>query len=164
VQTVCPASFTENFPSDRRIVEKIAWIYEVAYEIIRIDMGRVDLGQARKFQLSFQDVAPLTVGELWALPTMLRTGILDVLAYAISQDLEEKELGGVPGFHATEYLAGIPDGELAANAVLSLRALLEEDWKSSSRSVSLVDQILKRTQPTCTKIWTFNRGTITGKK
>jgi cyclic beta-1,2-glucan glucanotransferase len=143
VQTDLPEKFYRELPKlSAGPLKGNPRVYEIAFEIIRIESGRVDLGQARKYLSGFQEVTPLNVGELWALPTMLRIGILDVLAYAMSQDLKGNVLEGASSFHATDFLAGIPDGELVANAVLSLRALLEEDWKEFFETVSLVEQVL----------------------
>ena len=143
VQTDLPEKYYRELPklSSGRL-KGYPRIYEIAFEIIRMDTGRVDFDQARQFLLAFQQASPLNFGELWALPTMLRIGILDVLAYALGQDLKDNILEETAGFHAEAFLEGSPDGELVANAVLSLRALLEEDWKEFFEAVSLVEQVL----------------------
>jgi len=52
-------------------------VYEVAITLISHSEGRVDLQNAGRFVAAFQEVAPLTLGELWAVPAMLRLGLLE---------------------------------------------------------------------------------------
>src|SRR5512139_1243645 len=46
---------------------------------------RLDLDQIRHFILSFQSVSPLAVGELWALPLLLRLTVLETLAKGLAE-------------------------------------------------------------------------------
>ncbi|MFL5381563.1 MAG: GH36-type glycosyl hydrolase domain-containing protein [Longimicrobiaceae bacterium] len=52
-------------------------VYELAITLISHSEGRVDLQNASLFVAAFQEVAPLTLGELWAVPAMLRLGLLE---------------------------------------------------------------------------------------
>ena len=46
-----------------------ARIYAIAVELLRHSDGRLDVPQLTQFLNSYQRVAPLTFGELWAWPT-----------------------------------------------------------------------------------------------
>jgi cyclic beta-1,2-glucan synthetase len=48
-----------------------ARVYALAVELIRHSDSRLDRQQLVRFLDSFQTVAPLTIGELWAWPSML---------------------------------------------------------------------------------------------
>ena len=41
--------------------------------------GRVDAAGLRSFVAAYQTVAPLTLGELWAIPIMLRLALIENL-------------------------------------------------------------------------------------
>jgi len=58
-------------------------IYLVAREIIRYSQNYLVAEQVQRFVRTYQGIAHLTMGELWALPTMLRLGILEKLAQAV---------------------------------------------------------------------------------
>ena len=51
----------------------------MALELIRHGDGRLDAERLTRFVFAFQTVAPLTIGELWALPSMLKLGLLENL-------------------------------------------------------------------------------------
>jgi cyclic beta-1,2-glucan synthetase len=52
-------------------------VYELAITLISHSEGRVDLENTELFVTSFQRVAPLKLGELWALPAMFRLGLIE---------------------------------------------------------------------------------------
>ncbi|HET7456622.1 MAG TPA: hypothetical protein VFJ74_03140, partial [Gemmatimonadaceae bacterium] len=52
-------------------------IYEVAIELIAHTEGRLTLDNIETFVSEFQRVTPLTIGELWAIPAMLRLGLIE---------------------------------------------------------------------------------------
>ncbi len=52
-------------------------IYELAITLISHSEGRVDLANVDLFVGAFQEVAPLSIGELWAIPAMLRLGLIE---------------------------------------------------------------------------------------
>src|SRR6185295_15384044 len=47
-------------------------IYELAITLISHTEGRIDLENVSGFVEAFQEIAGLTIGELWAMPAMLR--------------------------------------------------------------------------------------------
>ncbi len=60
-------------------------IYALSAEIIQTENALLDLGRVKRFVEAYQEVLPLTMGELWALPTMLRLGILECLLAAVAR-------------------------------------------------------------------------------
>ncbi|MDR3632866.1 MAG: glucoamylase family protein [Isosphaeraceae bacterium] len=53
--------------------------YDIALELIAHADGRVDAEGLRSFVAAYQTVAPLTLGELWAIPIMLRLALIENL-------------------------------------------------------------------------------------
>jgi cyclic beta-1,2-glucan synthetase len=56
-----------------------ARIYAIAVELIRHSDSRLDRHQLVQFLNSYQRVAPLTIGELWAWPSMLKLALIENL-------------------------------------------------------------------------------------
>ncbi|MFZ5625198.1 MAG: GH36-type glycosyl hydrolase domain-containing protein [Gemmatimonadota bacterium] len=52
-------------------------VYELAITLISHSEGRIDLDNVSGFVAAFQQVATLAVGELWAVPAMLRLGLIE---------------------------------------------------------------------------------------
>jgi len=57
-------------------------IYDIALEAIAHGDGRLDAESLRRFVAAYQAVAPLKLGELWAIPIMLRFALLENLRRA----------------------------------------------------------------------------------
>ncbi|MGH7637017.1 MAG: glucoamylase family protein, partial [Gemmatimonadaceae bacterium] len=52
-------------------------VYELAITLISHTEGRIDLDNLHVVLGAFQDVAPLLIGELWAIPAMLRLALIE---------------------------------------------------------------------------------------
>ena len=62
-------------------------VYDLAMELVSHTDGRVDAENVTHFVRAYQSVRPLSLGELWALPAMLRLALMENLrrvAYRIS--------------------------------------------------------------------------------
>ena len=57
--------------------EGLPRVYDIALEIISHNDGRVDVNNVTTFINAYQTVNKLTLGELWAVPIMLRLGIIE---------------------------------------------------------------------------------------
>ncbi|HLZ10727.1 MAG TPA: hypothetical protein VKT80_19225, partial [Chloroflexota bacterium] len=55
-------------------------IYEIALELVAHSNGEFHERDIIDFVLAYQDVTPLTVGELWVLPLMLRAALIESLS------------------------------------------------------------------------------------
>jgi cyclic beta-1,2-glucan synthetase len=118
-------------------------IFALAWEWLGYSQSQLDLTQAAVFVQGYQQVTPLTIGELWALPSMLRIGILERLVYAATE---------LTGMEAPKSLSEIPDqfatptqvNEIVvANCFNSLRLLSTTDWKDFFEQTSRVEKILR---------------------
>ncbi|HEU4731152.1 MAG TPA: hypothetical protein VFT22_24835, partial [Kofleriaceae bacterium] len=68
--------------------------YHIALELISHAHGRVDAEGLRAFVASYQEIQPLRLGELWAIPIMLRLALLENLrrvAMAITAERHDRE-------------------------------------------------------------------------
>jgi cellobiose phosphorylase len=70
-------------------------VYSIALELISHSHGRVDVEGLSAFVASYQEVQPLQLGELWAIPIMLRLALIENLrrvAIAVMAGRREREL------------------------------------------------------------------------
>src|SRR5687767_4775852 len=65
-----------------------ARVYAMAVELIRHSDSRLDRQQLVRFMNSYQSVAPLTIGELWAWPSMLKLALIENLRRLAGEILE----------------------------------------------------------------------------
>jgi len=68
-----------------------ARVYAMAEELIRHSDSRLDRQQLIRFMSSYQTVAPLTVGELWAWPSILKMALLENLRRLAEEILEARQ-------------------------------------------------------------------------
>jgi len=119
-------------------------VYDLAWELINYSKFHVNLGQATRFVHVYQQVTPLTMGELWALPTMLRMSIVKSLTHVVAQVMgiqdENKKREGTDLEPAKKQLTDETD---IANCILGLRALAIQDWKAFFDNTSQVEQVLR---------------------
>lgn len=111
----------------------------VADELLNVCGAPLDLGWVRDFLLRYQQDAELSLGELWALPNLLRILLLQRLINAVQGTLAGAGQAG----------AGSQSGQPIGSLVLGLRALSTEDWVPFVESVSLVHGILCRDPTRC---------------
>ena len=52
-------------------------VYQLAITLISHTEGRLDLDNVGRFVAAFQEVATLNIGELWAIPAMVRLGLIE---------------------------------------------------------------------------------------
>jgi cyclic beta-1,2-glucan synthetase len=72
-------------------------VYDIAIELISHSHGRVDADSLRGFVGAYQEVCPLRLGELWAIPIMLRLALLENLrrlAACVAAGRSERERAG----------------------------------------------------------------------
>ncbi|HSF99991.1 MAG TPA: glucoamylase family protein [Vicinamibacterales bacterium] len=106
-----------------------ARVYAMAVELVRHSDGRFEQADLSAYLLSYQRVAPLTIGELWAWPSMLTLALVENL-----RRLSDEVLGArAARTTADEYLAHAdtgrpdpwPDGPHAAFPVQLLLRMRE---------------------------------------
>ncbi len=68
-----------------------ARVYAMAVELIRHSDSRLDRQQLLRFMNSYQTVAPLTIGELWAWPSMLRLALIENLRRLAEETIDARD-------------------------------------------------------------------------
>ena len=69
-----------------------ARVYAMAVELLRYSDARLDTQRLGRFINAYQTVAPLTIGELWAWPSMLKLALIEHLR-RLSEELLESRAG-----------------------------------------------------------------------
>src|SRR5260370_29087770 len=85
-------------------------VYAMALELIRHTDGRLDRQQLVRFMAAYQTVAPLTIGELWAWPSMVKLALIENLRRLADEALQGRDAR----LTADGYLAYISRAEDAA--------------------------------------------------
>ncbi len=119
-------------------------IHMLACEIIRYSNNYLVFDQVRHFIQTYQAVASLTMGELWALPSMLRLGILENLTRTAAE-IARLHVRGSSRSPADVPATGeaVTEDRSIANCILSLRGLGAYDWNDFFEGVSQVEQVLR---------------------
>ncbi len=144
IQEDMPAEFYRQLPGlHTGALRGKPRVYGVAVEAIGACRADLKTDRLKDFISTYQQSTILDIGELWALPVMLRLGFLDTLAHAAGNLLEmQRPADGLtpadlPG------LETISDEDMVALSIQSLRNLDTQDWKDFFEQVSLVEQILR---------------------
>src|SRR5215207_168546 len=147
VEEDLPADYYRRLP---KMPDGWARIHIVALANTHWEDTRLDIEQIKSFLQAFQEITPLSTGELWALPLMLRLTVLESLASALSavtglkwDSLSPPRLksGGEPSVAPPSP----PDPDMAvANSILDLRLLATQDWKAFFEETSILEKILRR--------------------
>lgn len=118
-------------------------VYDLARQLLITETCQLDLERIHKFIWAYQAVTPLTMGELWALPIMLRLALLESMTQAVGRLANLKPDGEtLPA--ALQYSHTISDTDVVANCIPSLRLLAGEDWLIFFERLSQVEQILRQ--------------------
>jgi len=116
-------------------------IYALAHETVGYSNRQITIGDTAQFVQAFQaDGVVLTIGELWAFPTMLRLSILESLTEALTAQIAAERAAEAPSARVT---AALYDDNTVGNCITNLRILAIQDWKSFFESVSVVEAILR---------------------
>ncbi len=65
-------------------------VYDIALETISHGDGRVEMESLNRFIAAYQRVSPLTLGELWAIPIMLRLACIENLRRVVSDLAQQR--------------------------------------------------------------------------
>ncbi len=88
-------------------------VWDIALETIAHGDGRVDLVGLTRFVAAYESVSPLNLGELWAIPIMLRLALIDSLRHV-----------------ALRIAAGRIDRDIASEWVRAIITAFDQDPKS----------------------------------
>jgi cellobiose phosphorylase len=109
-----PKGYSRELPSLAEGVSAgLPRVYDIALETIAHGDGRVDPETLRRFIAAYQTVATLRLGELWAIPIMLRLALIENLRRV-----------------AVRVAAGRADRDLAVSWARRLTEILRQDPKN----------------------------------
>ena len=126
----------------------VARIDALARALVVRSSIEIDVTALQSFVHAYQGVSPLTIAELWALPTMLRVSVLHGLLHFLEElDVPvHGRLERAPSHRAppdTEPFALGP-GVGVERSIRALRLLAEIDWKTFFEKTNRVEAILRR--------------------
>ncbi len=142
-----PADYYRRLPQVRLEghAQELARVYVLSAAFCITSQSSLDANLLLGFVQAFQLGAGLRIGEVWALPTMLRLSILETLATALANlthipftALPPLRIPGADGADEPQPA----DETLVINAIMSLRLLATQDWKAFFERVSLVEGTL----------------------
>src|SRR5215210_5139577 len=143
VEQDLPADYYRRLPKTSAGVARISI---VALANTRREESRLEIEQIKHFLQVFQEFTPLSTGELWALPLMLRLTVLESLAKALAA-VTQLKWNSMPNLSVEAFavpeLQDEPD-LIVANSILNLRLLATQDWKAFFESTSVLERILRR--------------------
>ncbi len=138
-----PRRFYAELPKlDEAPLRGFPRVYAAARQLADWFVTPLTLEQIKGFLHTYQQITPLTMGELWALPAILRVVNLEDLIWSVGQLIGIDE--------AREVLRGDnqpvqpADETRIANAIINLRMLATQDWKAYFEDVSRVEQVLRQ--------------------
>jgi cyclic beta-1,2-glucan synthetase len=115
-------------------------VFDMARVLTLREGASLDLDKIVTFVAAYQEVQPLAMGELWALPIMLRVVLLESVTQATARLTGLLDDSGVPPAFELDY--GIGDDDVVAATVPALHRLSRIDWREFFEELSLVEQIL----------------------
>jgi cyclic beta-1,2-glucan synthetase len=86
-----------------------ARVYAIAVELLRYSDSRLDYAQLAHFLNSYQRVAPLSIGELWAWPSMLKLALIENLRRLADEILISRTARRAADAHVQLIDASRPD-------------------------------------------------------
>ena len=96
IRTNLPGGYYQELPKlANGTLAEYPRVYEVAIELIAHSEGHLSLENITLFVREYQKVATLKIGELWAIPTMLRLGLVENIrrmTLRVAARLDEVEL------------------------------------------------------------------------
>lgn len=96
-------------------------IYALALELIEHTDARIDPEQLLRFAMAYESIAPLTMGEVWAIPIMLRVGLVQNLGRLAQLTLDAQHLEAEGDLWAERLLQQPDSGTFEGNT--TFRAL-----------------------------------------
>lgn len=138
-----PTTFYRRLPrlaaSEYRGIPRVM---ALAQGMLDVTHMQVSLAGATDFVDAYQRDGPLTIGELWAFPAMLRLACLEALVQSFCELLPELD----PPFEPTPRLTrqeSLDPTEGVSRAISALMAVSNTSWKTFFEQVSRVEAILR---------------------
>jgi cyclic beta-1,2-glucan synthetase len=144
VRTNLPPGYYGRLPKlEDSTLEGYPRAYALASTLLQHDEARVDPDRLARFVRAYQAGTPLTMGELWALPSLLRLGTLEFLAQTVVRAVELEPPAWLDSPLALRPPEGPETAALVGNCIRSLRTIATHDWDSFFESVSCVEELLR---------------------
>ncbi|MBA3486244.1 MAG: cyclic beta 1-2 glucan synthetase, partial [Lysobacter sp.] len=136
-----PHGYSRELPRLTSQWHHLPRVYDIALNAISHGDGRVDSDSLSRFDAAYQTLTPLKLGELWAIPIMLRLALIENLrrvSVRIIADRTDRNLAGV----WADRLAKM-DGSNARNLVLVIADMARSQPPLTS---SFVAELARRLQ------------------
>ena len=139
-----PADYYSRLPK----ISGATRTYIIALALNR-ETPQLDVEQVKYFVQVFQRTTPLQVGELWALPLMLRLVVMETLASGLA-DITRLKWAAAPEpdlWTKIKSAATSPETDSETkviHSILNLRLLATLDWKEFFESTSVLERTLQR--------------------
>jgi cellobiose phosphorylase len=125
-----------------------ARVYAMAVELIRHSDSRLDRAKLLRFMNAYQTVAPLTIGELWAWPSMLKLALIEnlrrlaaeMLAARAARQAADELLAGLDAV-GEDRIPPLPPGLPTALVVQLLQRLREYGTRLSAVRTAVDDHL-----------------------
>jgi len=133
-----PPGFCRRLPATR---SGVARVETLAWAIVREHRSWLEPEDLRRWVDGVQKQDPLTIGEIWALPAMVRWVLLEDLV-ASAADAAGLDPIGSP--RRVGERPADPDPDRVPACIQSLRSFNRHDWKKFFESTSVVESTLRR--------------------
>jgi len=108
-----PQSYYLELPKlASRELAGVARIHAMALDFIRHSDARFDLHRLTRFISAYQTVAPLTLGELWAWPTMLKLSLIENVRRLTDEIVESRSGEAEADRYFARFESAAPDAPL----------------------------------------------------
>lgn len=137
-----PKKYESNLPQlHGRKIKNCPRVYDILLQIIAHSDGRLDIESLRRVIQAYQQARPLTLGELWAVPLLLRLVLVEKLSYVSAETLADWQDRHLAGDWANRLI------EVAESDAKKL-VLVLADMVQSSPSITdaFVAELTKRLQ------------------
>src|SRR5262245_110515 len=125
-------------------------VYLIARELIAHTAGRFDVETLVDFATAYQRVAPLSIGEAWAIPIMLRLGLVEELGRLVDGVVASRHSREQAHKWEARWAAG---GGRVDGFERLLRAEVESHGRLSPAFVAELLQWLRDQPPSATSAW-----------
>jgi cyclic beta-1,2-glucan synthetase len=115
-------------------------VYAIAAELTKARDASLDMDHVENYLKAYQQVAPLNIGEIWAIPTMLRLCLVEMLVLAIADILRNEP--PIVDDHADILQLQLEPDTITAHCITSLRAIEHYEWNDFFDRTNLVEGIL----------------------
>ncbi|QGJ70915.1 Cellobiose phosphorylase [Planctomycetales bacterium 10988] len=146
-----PRGYSQELPQLADSPDAIPRVYDLALELVRRTDGQIDAENIQHFISAYQRVAVLKLGELWAIPIMLRLALFEnihLVASRVARQLEQRQLAEVWSEKIRQAAREEP-----RKLILVLADLIRSDPPLSPTFVSELSQQLQAPSTSMAREW-----------